>query len=89
MKQMLLNNNEHSVANIKNIRTKADAKHLYNYFNANDLNGFFNKLSANELSKFTTIQFNELIELRGMSFAKIGRGYTDRRLENAVKITQA
>ena len=89
MKQMLLNNNEHSVANIKNIRTKADAKLLYNYFNANDLNGFFNKLSANELSKFTTIQFNELIELRGMSFAKIGRGYTDRRLENAVKITQA
>lgn len=70
MKQMLLNNNEHSVANIKNVRTKADAKLLYNYFNANDLNDFFNKLSANELSKFITIQFSELIELHKKIFGK-------------------
>lgn len=68
MKQMLLNNNDHSVANIKNVRTKADAKLLCNYFNASDLNDFFNKLSANELSKFTTIQFNELIALHKKIF---------------------
>lgn len=70
MKQMLLNNNDHRVANIKKVTSRSDAKLLYSYFNASDLNGFFNKLSANELSKFITIQFSELIELHKKIFGK-------------------
>lgn len=61
MKQMLLNNNDHSIAEIRKPKTEADAKLLLDYFKATDLNRFFNSLSDDELSKFHTIQFNELI----------------------------
>lgn len=61
MKQMLLNNNDHSVAVVRKPKTEADAKLLLDYFKATDLNRFFESLSDYELSKFYTIQFNELI----------------------------
>ena len=63
MKQMLLNNNDHSIAEIRKPKTESDAKLLLDYFKATDLNRFFNSLSDDELSKFHTIQFNELISL--------------------------
>lgn len=61
MKQMLLNNNDHSIAEVRKPKKKADAKLLLDYFKATDLNRFFESLSNDELSKFHTIQFNELI----------------------------
>ena len=61
MKQMLLNNNDHRVAEVRTPRTKVDAKLLLDYFKATDLNRFFHSLSNDKLSKFHTIQFNELI----------------------------
>lgn len=61
MKQMLLNNNDHSIAEVRKPKKEADAKLLLDYFRATDLNRFFESLSNDELSKFHTIQFNELI----------------------------
>lgn len=61
MKQMLLNSNDHSIAEVRKPKKEADAKLLLNYFKATDLNRFFDSLSNDELSKFHTIQFNELI----------------------------
>lgn len=61
MKQMLLNNNDHSIAEVRKPKKEADAKLLLDYFKATDLNRFFESLSDDELSKFHTIQFNELI----------------------------
>ena len=61
MKQMLLNNNDHRVAEVRTPRTKADAKVLLDHFKETDLNRFFHSLSNDKLSKFHTIQFNELI----------------------------
>ena len=61
MKQMLLNNNDHSVAEIRKPKTEADVKLLLSYLQAKDLNHFFDSISDDELSKFYTIQFNELI----------------------------
>ena len=61
MKQMLLNNNDHSIAEVRKPKKEADAKLLLDYFKATDLNRFFELLSNDELSKFHTIQFNELI----------------------------
>lgn len=68
MKQMMLNNNDHSVAEIRNLENEADAKLLLDYFKATDLNSFFNSLSDDELSKFSTIQFNKLISLHTKVF---------------------
>jgi hypothetical protein len=61
MKQMLLNNNNHSIAEVRKPKNEDDAKLLLDYFRATDLNHFFETLSDDELSKFHTIQFNELI----------------------------
>lgn len=68
MKQMMLNNNDHRVAEIRNPENEVDAKLLLDYFESTDLNRFFNSLSDDELSKFSTIQFNKLISLHTKVF---------------------
>lgn len=68
MKQMLLNNNDHRVAEIKKVKNEKDAKLISNYFMSTDLNKFFDTLTNEELSKFSTIQFNELIALHKRLF---------------------
>ena len=70
MKQMLLNNNDHRVAKVRNLENEDDAKLLLDYFKATDLNRFFNTLSDDILSKFSTIQFNKLISLHTTVFGR-------------------
>ena len=54
-------NNDHSVAEVRKPKNEAEAKLLLDYFKASDLNRFFESLSNDELLKFYTIPFNELI----------------------------
>ena len=68
MKQMLLNNNDHRIAEVRNPENEADAQLLLDYFKATDLNSFFYSLSDGELSKFSTIQFNKLISMHTKIF---------------------
>ncbi len=68
MKQMMLNNNDHRVAEVRKPKNEDDAKLLLDYFKATDLNSFFDSLSNDELSQFQTIQFNELILLHKKIF---------------------
>lgn len=70
MKQMLLNNNDHSVADVRKRIKKANAKLLHDYSNATNLNCFFDKLPDAELLKFETIHFHELIEVHQDLFGK-------------------
>lgn len=70
MKQMLLNDNDHRVAEIRKVKNEADAKLLLDYFKATDLNSFFDTLSNENLSKFNKIQFNELISLHKKLFGR-------------------
>lgn len=62
MKQMLLNNNDHSVAFIKEPKDERDEKLSFDYSKATDLNRFFGSLSSNEISRFHTIPFYKLIQ---------------------------
>lgn len=84
MKQMLLNNNDHSVADVRKRIKKANAKLLQDYSNATNLNRFFAKLPDEELSKFETITFNRLIsshqDLFGRSLAQGDSLETELRL---------
>lgn len=73
MKQMLLNNNDHRVAEVRKPKNEADVKLLLDYFKATDLNTFFDSLANDELSKFNTIQFNELISLHKKCLVKVFR----------------
>lgn len=62
MKQMLLNNNDHSVAFIKEPKDERDEKLSFDYSKATDLNRFFGSLSSDEISRFHTIPFYMLIQ---------------------------
>lgn len=68
MKQMLLNNNDHRVAEIRQPNNESEAKLLLDYFKATDLNYFFDTLPNESLSKFHTIGFEKLISLREKIF---------------------
>lgn len=86
MKQMMLNNNDHKVAEMRKAKNEADAKLLLDYFRATDLNKFFSTLSNDELSKFNTIQFNELISLHKKLFgSSLQQGES---LETELKLLQ-
>ena len=86
MKQMLLNNNDHRVAEVRKPKNEADAKLLLDYFKATDLNTFFYSLANDELSKFNTIQFNELISLHKKLFGQsLSQGES---LETELKLLQ-
>lgn len=61
MKQMLLNTNDHKVAEIRKPTNEVDAKLLLDYYKSKNLNCFFDSLSDDDLSKFHTIQFSDLI----------------------------
>lgn len=62
MKQMLLNNNDHSVAFIKEPKDERAEKLSFDYSKATDLNRFFGSLSSDEISRFYTIPFYKLIQ---------------------------
>ena len=57
MKQMMLNNNDHRVAFIKEPKNEIDERLSLDYSNATNLNHFFGTLSSDEISRFHTIQF--------------------------------
>ena len=68
MKQMLLNNNDHRVAFIKEPKDEIDEKLSLDYSKATNLNRFFESLSSDEISRFQTIQFYKLIKLHKKLF---------------------
>ena len=68
MKQMLLNNNDHRVADVR--KPKSNAKLVLDYSNATDLNNYFGRLPDVEISKFETVHFHKLIELHQDLFGK-------------------
>ena len=62
MKQMLLNNNDHRVAEVRKAKNEADAKLLFDYFKATDLNSFFDTLSKDLIQQHMELssQFDEI-----------------------------
>ena len=68
MKQMMLNNNDHRVAFIKEPKDEIDKKLSFDYSKATNLNQFFEALSSDEISRFQTIQFYKLIKLHKKLF---------------------
>lgn len=68
MKQMMLNNNDHDVAFIKEPKNEIEKKLDLDYSKATNLNRFFGTLSNDEISRFNTIPFYKLIDLHKKLF---------------------
>ncbi len=62
MKQMMLNNNDHDVAFLKEPKNEIEKKLDLDYSKATNLNRFFGTLSNDEISRFKTIPFYKLID---------------------------
>lgn len=62
LKQIMLDNNDHSVANMRKVKDEDDANLQLKYFRSNDLNDFFLSLSDNDRNKFYSIEFTKLID---------------------------
>lgn len=62
LKQIMLDNNDNDVARMFSIKSEENAKLALKYYQAKDLNLFFSNLSYNDLNKFRSIDFSELIK---------------------------
>lgn len=62
VKQIMLDKCDYRVATIKN-GLSSDGQPLKNYYNSTDLNLYFGGLNQNELKRFFSIEFNQLIEI--------------------------
>lgn len=61
LKQIMLDDNDHRVANVK--RVAKDGNPAKEFYVSNDLNAFFDKLPHEEMLKFYSIEFSRLIDL--------------------------
>lgn len=86
MKQMLLNNNDHSVAFIKEPKDERDEKLSFDYSKATDLNRFLGSLSSDEILRFHTIPFYKLIQKHKKLFS--GSLEQGKPLTNELKLLQ-
>lgn len=61
LKQIMLDENDHRVANIKKVAK--DGKPAKEFYESDNLNTFFEELPQEEMQKFYSIEFSKLIEL--------------------------
>lgn len=62
LKQILINQGNHKVVDIRKISTVDDAELCLRYMQATDLNQFFNSLAKEDMDKFRSMEFSQLIE---------------------------
>lgn len=85
MKQMMIDAGDHDVASVRKIKTLDDAQLALRYMTETDLNKFFSSLSSQELDKFSSIEFNLLID----KHSKIIRGgINGQSLKTELKLLQ-
>lgn len=60
LKQIMLDNNEHDVATLRNVKVEDDALLQLKYIKSNDLNQFFLGCSVEQLDKFFSIEYSQL-----------------------------
>lgn len=62
VKQLMLDNNDHRVCRVKNIKD-SEGHPLVDFFNADDLNYFFEHISDDEMRQFYSVEYNQIREL--------------------------
>lgn len=62
LKQIMLNQGNHNVAFVRNTKSKIGAQLALNYYISTDLNKFFTQITPEEIDKFASIDFNDLID---------------------------
>lgn len=62
LKQIMLNQGNHNIAFVRNTKSKTGAQLALNYYGCTDLNEFFTQITPEEIDKFASIDFKDLIE---------------------------
>ena len=61
-KQLLIDQGDHSVASMRSVKDKKDARLYLDYMESTDLNRFFGGLTNAEVDKFASLEFKTIIE---------------------------
>ena len=61
MKQIMIDYNDHNVAKMFNVKDENEAQIQLEYYQSDNLNEFFEKLSEDSRSKFRSIEYNKII----------------------------
>lgn len=62
LKQIMLDKNDHSIANLAKVKNEDDANLQLRYFKSDNLNDFFLSLSDDDRNKFYSIEFSKLVD---------------------------
>ena len=65
LKQIMINDNDHDVASIKKVDNVEKANLLVEYYNSNNLNDFFERLSVHDVDKlnwFYSIEYSQIVK---------------------------
>lgn len=88
LKQIMIDNNKHRVANLCKVKNEADATLQLEYYKSKELNRFFKELDDEERYKFYSIGFDELVEKSNSLLKDILKSINIASIKSELKILQ-
>lgn len=88
LKQIMIDNNNHRVANLCKVKNEADATLQLEYYKSKELNSFFKELDDEERYKFHSIGFDELVEKSNSLLKDILKSINIAPIKSELKILQ-
>ena len=88
LKQIMIDNNEHRVANLLKVRNEKDALLQLAYYKSKDLSHFFKELNLEERRKFHSIGFSEVIDKSDSLLKDLLASININSIKNELKILQ-
>ena len=88
LKQIMIDKNDHQVANLRKVKNEADATLQLEYDKSKELNRFFKELDDEERYKFHSIGFDELVEKRNSPLKDILKSLNIASIKSELKILQ-
>lgn len=88
LKQIMIDNNNHRVANLRKVKNEADATLQLEYYKSKELNSFFKELDDEERYKFYSIGFDELVEKSNSLLKDILKSINIASIKSELEILQ-
>lgn len=86
LKQIMIDKNDHRVANLRKVKNEADATLQLEYYKSKELNSFFKELDDEERYKFHSIGFDELVKKSNFILEELLKSINIASIENELEI---
>ena len=88
LKQIMIDKNDHQVANLRKVKNEADATLQLEYYKSKELNSFFKELDDEERYKFHSIGFDELVKKSNSLLKDILKSINIASIKSELEILQ-